>query len=808
MTTTLATILSILLILGAASLLLIIWALVYRPHPRIEGKLHVSGLDAAVEVLRDRWGVPHIYAETEHDLWFAQGFVHAQDRLWQMEQLRRVAAGRMSEGVGEEGMQLDRFSRIIGFRRIAVQQEQHLAPEARLLLEHYTEGVNSYIIKYKNRLPLEFTLLGIKPEPWTLTDSLSITSLFGWALTVNWREEIARVGLFTRLGAERAAELIPDYDKENPIVLPGELTDELSRKLLQAYNSMQDYIGLRPPGQGSNNWVINGSKTISGKPLLANDPHLSVTIPNIWYLAHLETKDERIRMVGASMTGNPGVVLGHNQHIAWGATAAFPDTADVYVEQRHPQRPDSFRYGEHWEQAETLEEEIYVRGQDEPVIQRVTITRHGPLLTDLLSERESNYPPLAIRWAGAEPGCNANALSALALAHDWQSFRQAAAELVTPALSLVYADKENNIGFIAAGRVPIRAQGNGLVPSPGYTGTHEWTDFIPLEELPQGLNPESGQFLSSNNRIVGDDYSHWWGLDHYPGYRARRIAELLDQRPRHSLRDFQTMQLDTYSYLGRIIAPYFTLIDPQNPWERRAQQALLEWNYRMESDSTAALVFEMVLYHLLQLVFSDKLGANASDYLGIARFKELEGGPFEYQALVKLTELLEKEESWWFGEGSTGKPRNREALLTEALKRAVQTLKQEISDDARRWQWGRLHQISWQHPLGVLKPLRGLLNRGPFPVSGSAQTINSQHWEYAFPIRTITVAPTYRMVIDLANWDRSTFVTCPGQSGLPGQRFYDNLLHIWLEGESIPMAFSRHKVEQSDPLYRLQLTPD
>lgn len=811
MTLTLAIVLSLLIILIAGAFLVLYWALVYRPHPRIEGRLQTPGLAAPVEVLRDRWGVPHLYARTESDLWFAQGFVHAQDRLWQMEQTRRVAAGRISEAVGEEGLAIDRLARIIGFRRLAEAQIEHLNDDARGVLERYTAGVNAYLDRYRSRLPLEFSLLGLKPEPWTLADSLGVSVLLGWALSGNWQEELTRLGFFVRLGAERACELMPDYPPGNPSILPGEMAGGLNQRLLDAYRQMQSTIGITAPGQGSNNWVVNGAHSITGQPLLANDPHMSVSMPGLWHLIHLEAEkgrqDESVRLIGAGIPGLPSVLLGHNDHIAWGATAALPDAADLFIEKRHPQDPARFLFGETWEEVKSWEEEIIVRGRREPHRQRVTITRHGPIITDLLAEHESNYPPLALRWVGAESGASLNALLELGRAHTWEDFRRAAADHLTPALSLVYADRSGDIGLLTAGKAPIRARGQGLVPAPGYTGDHEWIGFIPADEMPQRHNPAGGCLFSANNRAVPDDFPYWWGADTYPGYRARRISELLNSRPRHSARDFQTYQLDTFTFLGQAIAPYFTLIDPKDPWERRAQKALLEWNYRMDSDSTAALVFEMTLYHLLQIVFVDKLGPTANDFIGIPRLRELGGGAFSQQAAVRLAELLEQEESWWFGEGSTGQPRTREDVLTLALKRAVVTMKEEISEDARRWHWGRLHQIFWRHPLGVVRPLRGLLNRGPFPVGGSASTINHQRIEYTLPLRTVTVAPLYRMVVDVANWDRSLFIHAPGQSGLPGHRFYDNLMHIWLEGDMIPMSFSREKVESSDPLYRLTLTP-
>ncbi len=812
MSISIAILISALLIVGAAIGLLLYWAVVYRPHPRIRGALRVKGLQARVEVLRDRWGVPHIYAETEVDLWFAQGFVQAQDRLWQMEQFRRMAAGRLSEVMGEEALSLDRLARVVGFRRAAEKQLQYMDDNVRMMLERYAQGVNAFIAQNRNRLPLEFTVLGFAPDPWTPTDSLSIALIVGWALGKNWLEELVRVGLYTHLGPERAAELLPDMPAENPPILSeyGEALGELAHRLLEDYRAMQDYIGLTAPGLGSNNWVVSGAKTISGKPLLANDPHLAITMPGIWYMQHLEAKKGReespLRVIGAGIPGGPGIQVGHNEAIAWGATAAQADVMDLYVEQPHPQDPTRFRFGDDWEQAEVIEERIAVRGRQEPETMRVVITRHGPILNSLLAEHEKRYPPLALRWSGYEPGCLFDANWAMMRARNWEEFRHAAGKVLVPSISYVYADREGNIGFIAAGRVPIRSAGQGLVPAPGYAGTHEWVGFIPPDELPQCYNPENGVLFSANNRIAGEDYPYWWGVDHAPGYRARRIQEMLNARPRFSIRDFQDMQLDVFDYLGQAIAPYFTLVDPRDAWERRAQKALVEWNYRRDRESVAALVFELVLIHLLDLVFADKLGPFAGDYIGVPRWPELNSA-FSYQAAVKLAQLLEQEDSWWFGEGMTGRPRTREELLGLALTRAVQTLKDEIGEDARRWQWGRLHQVIWRHPLGGLRFFRNLLNRGPFPAAGSPFTINAHHIDYSLPIKTITAAPVFRMVVDPDNWDRSTFVTCPGQSGLPSHRFYDNLMHVWLEGEMVPMRFSRAKVEESDPLYRLELTP-
>jgi len=530
------------IVLVTALIALIIYWLIYRPLPGINGTVRVKGLRDRVEVIRDRWGIPHIYAGNEEDLFFAQGYVHAQDRLWQMEVHRRLASGTLAEILGGIALEADRFSRIIGFRRAAQADLALLDEETRRYLEAYSRGVNAFIETHRSRLPLEFTLLRHKPAPWTPLDTAAFAKFMGWALSCNWESELLRASLIEILGPERAAELEPPYPESNPIIIQSSkfkaqssnISTGINRQdvattlsgLSKVQRKVACFSSSGGTGEGSNNWVINGARSVTGKPLLANDPHLSPMMPSIWYENHLVGGD--FAVTGASMPGIPGVVLGHNHRIAWGATNAYPDVQDLYLERLRTTSSGcpEYEFRGKWERAQVVREEIKVRGRREPVVEEVVITRHGPIISGLLT---GEAPPLALRWVGHQPSPMLQSLR-FNRARNWEEFVASLRSWSVPAQNMVYADVEGNIGYYMAGQVPIRAKGLGLVPVPGWTGEYEWTGYIPFEELPQAYNPPTGYIASANNKIVGEDYPYFLTLEPLPGYRARRIVDLIEAR--------------------------------------------------------------------------------------------------------------------------------------------------------------------------------------------------------------------------------------------------------------------------------------
>lgn len=802
MLTALIVLLIVLILVAVAALVLVLlygWT-VLRPLARTKGKQVLPGLGGQVEILRDQWGIPHIYATSEADLWQAQGFIHAQDRFWQMELQRRLAQGRLAAIFGAQALEADRLSRTIGFSRAAVQEFEVLDADARAILEAYAAGVNAHLEAIGTRLPAEFSVLRSKPEPWTVVDSLACARVIAWSMSGNWESELLRTLLVERLGPERAAGLEPEYPAGNPTIVPGkEGLQQVAGLLLSQYDLSRHWFGA--PGQsgaGSNAWAVDGKHSATGKPILASDPHLPVQMPCFWYENHLETnggENDRtgLRLAGVSTPGLPGIWMGHNDAIAWGTTNTPADTQDLYIEQPHPTDPAQFRFQDHWEAAQVLVEWIEVREQAEPVSFPVTITRHGPLLNGLLDEAErKRFPSLALHWTGHELHGFLPALLRLNRAQNWSEFQTALQTWTAPTQQFVYADRQGHVGTIMAGLVPMRGEGVGAVPAPGWTGTHEWTGWVPAAELPQVLDPDAGFVVSANHKAAGDEYPHFLSLEWDPGFRARRIADVLKSKPRHTRRDFEVLQNDTLSIPAQQLAAYFSTLNPGNPWERTALRQLVEWNYRTGRESAGAAVYELCYLHLLEKVYGDKLGPALPGYLGQARNPLFSLSNFQGRAPARLLQLLEEDDLYWYAAG--GRHRTREELLAEVLRDAVKTLLETVGDNPRRWQWGRFHQATFRHPLGTTR-LGWMFSRGPYALDGDNDTVSLAAVPLKLPINFAHVAVAYRQIIDLDDFDRSLSVLNTGQSGQPGSPHYADQIEPWREGEYHPMLWSRTEVE-------------
>ncbi|HXF63847.1 MAG TPA: penicillin acylase family protein, partial [Caldilineaceae bacterium] len=590
----LAVVLGLAALIVGGFLLYIYWWLVQRPTPKLDGTFVLDCLEQPVEVRRDKHGIPHVYAQNRADLLRAQGFLHAQDRLWQMEQNRRIARGTLAEVFGESALEADRFSRIIGFRRAAKAELAVLEADARQLLTWYCQGVNAYIEQHQGKLAAEFNLLRVTPEPWQPEDILAHSKVMAWGLGINWESELVRLRLLQRLGPIRAADLEPDFPKQNPVIMEAVGSETVTRLLstagllLNEYEKVKQWIGPAGDGQGSNSWAIAPKHSMTRRAILCNDPHLALQMPGVWYENHLECPDFRVS--GASFAGVPGVVIGHNEHIAWGFTNACVDVQDLYLERAHPEDPTRFEYQGQWEPATVIEETIQVR-RGQPHVERVVVTRHGPLISNLVPEA-ANAPPLALRWTGHEPGRILSALLLLNQARNWEEFQAALEGWSAPAQNITYADADGNIGYVLAGAIPLRRQNLGLVPAPGWDGAHEWAGMIPPRELPRLYNPPSGKIVTANQKITGDDYHHFLGAEFLPGWRAARLEEMLSEKERFSLRDMEEMQLDTVSKFAAALAPWFAQLDSDDPWVTVALGYLRRWNYRMDADSTPALIFQ------------------------------------------------------------------------------------------------------------------------------------------------------------------------------------------------------------------------
>ncbi len=768
-------------LLGGAVL---IYALVLRPTlPRYEGRVVVAGLHAPVTVLWDAAGIPQVQAQDAHDVFFAQGFLHAQDRLWQMETLRRAAHGRLAEVVGEDGLQNDRWTRTLGLTRVATAEYEVLPPDARAALEAYAAGVNAFIAQ--KRWPLEFKILGLTPEPWTPVDSLVVAKLVSWGLSHNYHDEIILAQLGPALTWEEWQQILPTY--EGPLVISAahaSAVESSARALWAATRAWEAQVPWVRPDQGSNAWVVAGSRTASGAPLLANDPHQVLLMPNLWYEIGLHTADHSYDVVGGSLPASPGVLIGHNAFIAWGVTNARPDVQDLFKETLSADGTQYLFRGA-WRDLTVREEVIRVK-KGTPVVLQVRSTHHGPIITDALPEAAAQ--PLALRWTGLDrPRPLVVAVLALNRAYDWDSFRAALRHWQVPGLHFLYADTAGHIGYQMTGAIPLRAHNErqGLFPVDGASGEYEWVGFIPFDELPHDSDPPAALYVSANNKPVGSEYPYF--LSHYfqPPYRAARLHDQLQDEYALTRADFARLQADWYCALNTHLAQTVAAtVPPATPQLATALEQLRTWDGVMDPASPAAGLSEVLLWSVLRQVLARRLSPQEIDaYLTLPAYP--------YMFLQHL--LDEPDHPWWQGQ--------RQALLQQALEDALA----QWGPQPAHWAWGQWHTVTLAHPLGRVGILRPIFNRGPYPTGGNSNTINSGAYDPARPY-AMTLGPAYRVIMDLADWDAMWSITPHGQSGVPFSPHYDDQIADWLAVRYHEVPFTPSGIEAA-AVHTLVLQP-
>jgi len=782
---------------------------VRRPWPKTDGTARVDGLQVEVTVIRDGWGIPHIYASNSHDLFFAQGYVHAQDRFWQMEFWRRIGSGQLAEILGESGLDSDRFIRTLGWHRTSAQELTQLDEETQAALEAYAEGVNAYISTHRRRLGLEFTILGLtgtkfEPEPWTPLNTLTWAKVMAWDLGGNRSNELLRAHIAARLGPSAVSELVPSYPDNYPVIVPHPLAGATLRAVPDAaFDTHALGSGGGPSaslrtGLGSNSWVIAGNRTETGTPLLANDTHLGIQMPSIWYEIGLHCDpvgpDCPYNVVGFSFASTPGVIMGHNDHIAWGVTNLEPDVQDLFIERVNPENPNQYEYQGEWLDMEIVREEITVAGEEEPVVVNARITRHGPIINDVAGGTEGEWAfgwqPLALSWTALQPGTLMRSVFLLDQASNWKEFREALSYWDAPSQNFVYADVEGNIGYQAPGRIPIRASGDGSSPVPGWTGEYEWVDYIPFDELPRAFNPPEEYIVTANNAVVGPDFPHLLTLDWAPGYRARRIVELIEADPSLSLADVQAMQGNSSPVWAEDVLPYLLVLPSTGPSSSdayrlaEALELLRAWDRRAARDSAGAALFEAFRLHLIDLTFGDELG---EQLLRRAR------GSVQ----VTLVNFLADEACPWFDDVTTPEVETRDEILLRALEEAVEELTETLGRDMAHWRWGDLHTATFENQsLGQsgIGPVEAIFNRGPVPVDGSIATVNSTGYSLDSPY-TVNHITSQRQIVDLEDLTRSVSMHTTGQSGHPFHPHYDDMVDPWRNIEYHTMLWERADVE-------------
>ncbi len=780
-------------------------------QPQISGTVQMTGVQTQVEIVRDAEGIPHIFAKSNDDAYFALGFVHAQDRLWQMEMNRRIAAGRVAEILGPSALDTDRFLRSLGVRRNAELILGNLSTETRTSLEAYAKGVNAYLTNRKTPLPPEFLLTGApSPAPWTPVDSISWQTMMAWDLGANWTQELLRMRLSQRLSLAGINEFLPPYPGD-PILNTRDYTS-LYRSLSGTTEQLAAVAKIAPPsmieGMGSNNWVVAGALSATGKPLLANDPHLGLSAPALWYFAHLSAPG--MNVIGATLPGIPGVVLGHNDHIAWAFTNTAPDVQDLYIERVNPVDPAEYKTPDGWARFKERIETIRVKGAPDVTMQ-VRETRHGPVITGALpivakTALDAKKYVIAFAWTALRADdLTIQAGMQLSRAQNWPQFVDSLRDFGSPQQNMVYADIEGNIGYIAPARVPLRKAENdikGLAPSPGWDARYDWDGFIPFDRLPRHFNPVEQKFVTANQKIVGSDYPFFITSEWTLPFRADRIATLLAAQPKHDMTSFAAIQADNVSIAAQQLLPILRTTVAQSPRATEALALLQKWDGAMAVDKAEPLIFNAWMREASRQIFTDELGPELmQDYWEQRNV---------HQAMVNVLNDVGGQSHWCVDVSKPAgtKPQSCADLLSASLEAALADLERRYGANLQKWQWGTAHFARSEHrPFGKVKSLSAVFDIR-IPTPGDTYTVNVGRYSLrddADPFANRHAA-SLRALYDLSNLENSRFIHSTGQSGNVLSPLYSNFSQRWAAVEYVPMQMRRETVENMQ-MGTLVLTP-
>lgn len=826
-----------LVLVGVMVLVFVLFALfgyytVRRSFPKVSGEVQLDGLDGHVDIFRDEFGIPHIYASTSHDLFFAQGYVHAQDRFWQMDFWRHIGSGRLSEMFGESQLDTDKFLRTMGWARVVEEELAVLDPVSIAILDAYAEGVNAYMADHQgSSLSLEYAVLkllnpGYVPEPWQPLHSLTWAKAMAWDLGGNIDGEIERANLLKVLTPEQLAEIVPPYPPNHPFIIPN-LDVESDNHVTKSKNlnidlgtilanitvmnaRLDSLLGPRGLGIGSNSWAISGELTSTGEPLLANDPHLGVQMPSIWYEIGLHCAPQGeacpYNLTGFSFAGDPGVIIGHNDRIAWGFTNLGPDVQDLYIERINPDNPNQYEVNGEWVDMILVNETIQVAGGD-PIEITVRYTRHGPIISDTYSILEGftdtagvELPPryaISLRWTALEVAQTFPAIWKINLAGNWDEFRQAASTFDVPSQNLLYADVDGNIGYQSPGKIPVRANGDGTLPVPGWTDEFEWQGYIPFEELPRAYNPPEGYIVTANNAVVDSDFPYMIATTWAYGYRAQRIVDMIEGAPGPiDILYIQKMQGDNRDMNAENLVPHLMALPLSDTRLEAARNMLQDWDFQADMDSAPAALFEVFWKHLLAATFHDDLPEDSWPGGGTRWFEVMRS-------------LVEKPHSPWWDDRSTPQAvETRDDIFLQAFIAALDELKEEWGENPDGWTWGDLHTVTFRNPsLGEsgVGPIEAIFNRGPYRTAGGTSIVNATGWD-ASESYEVGGVPSHRMIVDLSNISNSLSMHTTGQSGHAFHSHYIDMADLWREIQYHPMLWERGDVEAGVEGY-LKLVP-
>ncbi|TQV81093.1 penicillin acylase family protein [Aliikangiella coralliicola] len=767
--------------------------------PMTNGTNHIEGIKAKVEIVRDKWGVPHVSAENDLDAFFSIGYLHAQDRLWQLEIQRRLGSGRLSEIFGSESLSNDKMMRTLGFRRLAEQHFSQLSEFAQQSLYAYSAGINAWLLSDDHELPIEFVAFDVQPEKWTPIDSLVWLKVIAWNLSSNYKTEIDRLLLTHELGESKAQALFfGENSIQQSITEHGEI--ELYQSLAELRSFTQEFQQQTTTNGnhiGSNAWVVSGDYTESGLPLLANDPHVQMKTPSMFYLAHL--KGGNLNAVGATFPGLPFIVFGHNDFISWGGASFAADVQDLYIEQVKVTNPDQYIYDGETREMEIVEETILVK-QDFPSFLRAAIppqkwrarsTIHGPIISDVIGISSNQL--ISLKWTGFDPQDKTyEALLQINYASDWPEFNSAVKLAVTPTLAFVYADKKNNIGMLVGGKIPIRKQGYGTAPNNGWNSDEDWRGYVPFEENPNAFNPQNGYLVLANQRLVDNSYPYFVTADWPSSHRADRIAEKLqqfiEQTPKElNLEQMKVIQGDRLSLAAVELLPYLLAVEPADDKQAEALSYLKNWNGEFGLESVGATIFETWYMSfrgkLLQDdLWGDLLNASRADYL-LAAVDDI---PHSFYLKV-----LKNKDVKWCDNVRTVNRESCEDTISAALDDTISTLEKFVGSSMDDWEWQQVHQAYFPHTPFSRLNLLDIIFDERIPSVGDNYTINLGESSFSMTDGYEQyVGATYRQLVDLGNLDKSRFSITPGQSGNIFSAHYNDSLEAHRDMSFIKMKLS------------------
>ena len=779
--------------------------------PQYSGEIHSNQIKSSIEVYRDSFAVPYIIADNDEDAAFALGFLHAQERMFTMDLIRRAGEGRLSEILGEKAIPFDKMFRTVGIKRNIEKNLYRYNSDVMKILQAYSNGVNTFLKERKGNYGIEFDVLGYQPEIWKPIHSLIVIKMMAWELNISWWTDLSFAELIQKLGSEKVLEILPDYPQNAPTIIADNFKHLplINSSLAETDKAFRNFIGWTGTHIGSNNWVVNANKSISGKPIIANDPHLAFSAPGKWYAAVIKSKDWNAS--GVTLPGVPGVVIGKGENISWVLTNVMNDDSDFYVEKLDSSKTKYFVDGQ-WQNLQIIKDTIKVKDGKDFAIE-IKETHRGPIISNIhpykfiYNEDDIDVPPISMRWSGNEFSDEMLAFYKINKAKNWNEFRDGVKYFGIPGQNFVYADAQGNIGYIMGARIPIRNSNNPTLVFDGTTSENDWKGFVPQQDIPTILNPNENFIASANNKTLKDFKYHISNLWE-PSSRIDRIRELLTYKEKHSANDFKNYQMDNISPYARTIVSYLlTSFDGIKVKDKNLNISLelfRKWNFEMDKYSQTPAIYSVFLKYLLKNIYYDEMGDDLYN-----RFVFLANVPYK-----SLLQILEKPESIWFDDIKTSKREKREEILRKSLADALSYLEESFGSDLTNWQWGRMHKVTFKHSFsGNFSLLDKYINIGPFEIGGDGTTINNTEYPFAKSIEEFSMfrhdefdnvlGPSMRYVYDFANPEEFCLILTIGQSGNIMSDSYRDQAPLWLKGMYMKIRTDEESIRKNKDVLKI-----